>query len=218
MANFFDLTNGPDQIAFVPGQTLGRIVRGLDDRDYIAGSSDRDDFNGNRGDDTLLGGESNDYLRGGQGDDILNGNQGDDIVNGNLGFDIVVGGKGNDLLYGGQEGDSLFGGEGVDTLSGDYGTDFLQGDHGDDLFLLRRETATYNRIEADIIGDFGNGSDRIGLTGGLREADLRFIAGGDGFGYTPFDTVLQVNATGEYLGVVIGTTPGQLSGRFVTLA
>jgi Ca2+-binding RTX toxin-like protein len=217
MDNFFDLTDGPDNRSFAPGELAFRPVRGLDGDDTISGSGDADDINGNRGNDSVIGGSGNDTIRGGQETDSVFGGDGVDLVNGNLGNDYVDGGLGDDIVRGGQNEDFLFGDLGNDFLYGDLGEDTLVGGGGNDIFVLRTDTGVANPLFADSINDFGNGADLIGLTGGTTEADLSLLVGSTvdpSFGAG--DTVIRLGATGNYLGVVFGVTPGALAGLFTS--
>lgn len=217
---FFDLTNGPDNITLAPGQAAGAFVRGLDGNDTIRGSLDPEDINGNRGNDSIFGGVGNDFMRGGQEDDIVFGDEGNDTVNGNFGNDQSFGNDGDDIVRGGQGNDFASGGKGNDFLYGDLGTDSLFGDEDNDVFVLRTDTAVANSLLTDIIFDFSLGgalgADLIGLTGGLTETGISLVPGGGTLGFTAADTFIRLGTTGDFLGVVLGRTPGELAGRFTS--
>jgi Ca2+-binding RTX toxin-like protein len=213
---FFDLTEGPDNRTFAPGQLAGMAVRGLGGNDTINGSGDAEDINGNRGNDQVSGGGGSDLLRGGQENDFISGNDGSDQVNGNLGDDTVFGGSGDDVVRGGQNNDNVSGDDGNDFLYGDFGTDFLTGGAGNDVFVLRTDTAVANPSFADVINDFGVGIDQIGLTGGLTEAGISLVAGGGSLPFSASDTLIRVGTGGDFLGVVLNVTPGLLAGRFTS--
>ncbi|WP_413167043.1 Ig-like domain-containing protein [Capilliphycus salinus ALCB114379] len=134
--------------------------------DSIVGGEGNDFLLGNQGNDTISGGEGNDFIAGGQGDDLLFGDEGNDEVYGDLGADTVYGNQGNDSLYGGEDNDSLIGGEGDDFLSGDGGDDILSGGEGADVFALLLNSGS------DVIVDFAEGQDLLGLTVGLSFDDL----------------------------------------------
>lgn len=148
----------------------GLLALGGNDR--ITGSSAGEIINGNRGQDTIFGGGGSDILYGGKENDYIDGGDDNDFLSGNIGQDFIVGGRGDDTIRGGKDEDVLVGGEGNDTLIGDFGVDVLVGSVGSDLFGLRRDTATTDRYGADGILDFDKSSDRIGLIGGLTEADI----------------------------------------------
>ncbi|MEA5538203.1 DUF4347 domain-containing protein [Limnoraphis robusta Tam1] len=134
--------------------------------DSIVGGEGNDLLLGNQGNDTISGGEGNDFIAGGQGDDLLFGDQGNDQVYGDLGADTVYGNQGNDSLYGGEGNDSLIGGEGDDFLSGDGGDDILSGGEGADIFALLLNSGS------DVIVDFADSQDLLGLTAGLSFEEL----------------------------------------------
>ncbi|MEM9010219.1 MAG: M10 family metallopeptidase [Pseudomonadota bacterium] len=140
--------------------------------DELYGRTGDDRLNGNGGRDALRGGDGEDTLTGGDGYDVLFGGRDDDDLRGGGSGDRLVGGAGDDRLFGdanpdvilgGQGNDSLFGGEERDTLSGGYGADVMTGGVGFDTFLFENAGETMFRGEADIIRDFGAGSDVINL-------------------------------------------------------
>ncbi len=108
--------------------------------------------------DVARGGDLVDNFRGRGGDDRLSGGKGADILRGNGGEDRVFGGKGADLITGGRGDDILGGGAGRDTFV------FTERD-GD-----------------DVIRDFGDGRDRLDLTGFDfgSAAEVRALATQDG--------------------------------------
>jgi Ca2+-binding RTX toxin-like protein len=134
--------------------------------DAIAGTSRNDLLYGNRGNDTLTGSTGDDTLAAGRDADQVFGEDGNDLVNGNRGNDFVDGGNGNDTVNGGQDDDTLTGGGGNDILSGDLGNDLLTGGAGSDRFDFRPD------VGGDVITDFADGVDQIGLAGGVTFAAL----------------------------------------------
>lgn len=109
---------------------------------------------GVNGNNTFNGRVGKDTLSGGNGDDVLNGNAGGDILNGDNGNDTLDGGAGDDLLNGGN------------------GADVLSGGTGKDTFVLAKNAG------GDTITDFTDGSDLIGLSGGLSFGQLTISASG----------------------------------------
>ncbi|GET35439.1 L-sorbosone dehydrogenase [Microseira wollei NIES-4236] len=233
---FYDLTTNADNfqltVGFLAGLPLG--LRGLEGSDRIVGSAAPEIIYGNQGNDTLMGGAGNDALFGGKNEDILIGNQGrdllfgddgadtvfggqdDDYLSGNQGNDVLSGDKGNDSLRGGKGDDLLTGLEGNDILIGDFGRDTLIGGAGEDTLVLRTDTAVNDAASADIIREFNNGLDRIGLTGGLTAADIALEPGslGPGMG----DTLIKIRASGAILAWVEGVLPNQIgSDRFISV-
>lgn len=222
-SNFFASNSIPTNVR----STVPAGVRGLGGDDQIAGDTVADIFYGNLGNDSLYGLGGSDTLYGGQGDDVLVGDglnsTGDDVLSGNKGNDLILGGVGNDILRGGQDSDFLNGEEGNDTLVGDLGQDTLAGGAGDDLLVLRRDAAAVadsaGAIAADFLVDFGNGNDRIGLTGGLQENQLQLMSitlTDSGGGATPSTAItFSENGVMKTLGLVLGKTPTDLAGKFV---
>ncbi len=95
----------------------------------------------------------------------------------------------NDALYGDEGSDRLWGDDGDDILRGGLGNDILTGDDfsggtGDDVFVLALGAGT------DIITDFGNGNDKIGLAEGLTFADLAITGAGDNMLIQYLETIL----------------------------
>jgi Ca2+-binding RTX toxin-like protein len=205
---------------FSTGEIASRNVLALEGNDTLQGSADAESINGNRDNDIIAGGGGDDTLLGGLGNDSLNGEDGSDRLFGNIGIDTLSGDLGNDLLYGGRDSDTLLGGDGNDTLSGDLGKDSLIGNAGNDLFILGPLGASTDPNVVDVIGDFNNSSDLIGLTASVSESNLTLLSGGaNGLPYSSSDTIISLNISdaGNYLGVVLNNTPDQLQGRFISI-
>lgn len=120
------------------------------------------------------------------GDDVMTGGTKNDVLKGRAGGDAVLGGRGNDLVDGGTGDDWLVGGDGADRLIGGPGADTCIGGKGKDRFILAEGDGT------DRIPDFQDGTDRIGLAGGLSFAQLNIAGADEG-------TTIEVAATGEDL-------------------
>lgn len=233
---FFDLTASADNFQLTVGLLAGLAggLRGLEGNDVISGSAAPELINGNQGNDTVMGGGGNDVLFGGKDNDLIMGNQGKDLLfgddgidtllggqendylSGNQGNDILSGDKGDDWLRGGKGDDLLTGLDGNDILIGDFDKDTLIGGAGDDTLVLRTDTAANDPASADIIREFNNGLDRIGLTAGLTAADLSLEAGSIAPGSA--DTLIRIRTSGAILGWVEGVSPNQIeSARFVSV-
>ncbi|HEY9643954.1 MAG TPA: hypothetical protein V6C57_25915 [Coleofasciculaceae cyanobacterium] len=104
--------------------------------------------------------ESGGVMNGSNTTGTLVGLGGKDVINAKNGNDIVLGGNNNDILNGGNGDDILFGGKGKDILKGDAGAD---------VFVVAPKTGF------DLIKDFRNGEDLIGLGGNLSFQDLTFV-------------------------------------------
>ena len=140
------------------------------------------------------GGKGRDRLRGSANSDELNGAGGQDRLVGLDGDDILIGGAGNDTLNGGKGSDRLIGGKGSDTLIGGKG-------RTRDFFVLETGKGT------DIIRDFQNGRDRLGITAEIRLNRLSFERRGNNtlIGYDNDD-----------LAIVLGVQPNQITARDFT--
>jgi serralysin len=193
------------------GDSRDNLAFGLEGNDTINGNAGNDTLNGNQDDDLIFGGLGNDVLFGGKNNDSLFGNQGNDFLYGNLGNDTLYGGKdndvlfgnqnddllngdlGNDTLYGGQNSDRLLGGEGDDVLSGDLGNDTLVGGGGRDILILAAGKGS------DTVQDFQDGTDLLGLSGGLTFAQLTISSSSNGtlirFGNEVLATLTGVQAS-----------------------
>ena len=173
---------GNDSISGGDGSDL---LYGGRDNDLLHGDAGNDFLYGDKGNDTLCAGDGDDTLYGGTGSDtgvgqngekdLLHGGAGNDIIFGSEGDDTLQGDIGDDTLYGGKDNDIILGGDGSDILSGDNGNDTLTGGGGSDTFRLLANAGT------DIITDFTDGEDMIGLAGGLTFSELSIFATTDGF-------------------------------------
>jgi Ca2+-binding RTX toxin-like protein len=119
-----------------------------------------------RRDDLLFGLEDPDFIVGNNISEIVAGNAGDDSLFGGEGDDILNGGEGDDSLFGEEGDDILNGGEGSDILYGNEGSDILLGGEGSDIFAIELDRGR------DIIMDFTDGIDRIGLSSGITLEEL----------------------------------------------
>lgn len=136
------------------------------------------------------------------------------------------------------------------TLDADRGYTNYKGGTGSDVFVLRTDVVAEDpnrnsrNLQAwDAILDFERSVDRIGLTGGLTEANITLIplsvpmsqirllsgrlpregklslADSDVDRNGRYDaTTIQIAATGQVLGRVLNVTPSDLQGRFITLS
>ena len=186
--------DGNDQLQ---GREGNDILWGGTGNDILWGQDGNDSIAGEGGNDILLGGLGNDSLNGGEGVDrlqeiadtnfsltntqltgmgtdtfsgfelaLLKGGASNNIINAvnttNLRVNLQ-GAGGNDTLVGGAMNDTLYGQDGDDVLYGNNDNDTLVGGSGNDTFVLQ------SLVGRDIIHDFTDGIDLIGL-----EADLSF--------------------------------------------
>ena len=192
------------------------ILQGTPADEEIVGT-DADGFlYGADGSDTLAGGLGMDVIRGEDGDDILRGDLNsrdaqvgignDDIIFGGAGDDRIGGKGGNDSLFGGAGDDRIWGDDGDDLIRGGLGNDTLTGDdrsggQGSDTFVLALGEGT------DLITDFVNGTDFIGLADGLTFGSLTV---------TSEESKTMISAGDETLAELMGVSSLSESG-FVTV-
>ncbi|MCT7967673.1 DUF4347 domain-containing protein [Laspinema sp. D1] len=142
------------------------FANGNQGNDWVDGGDGNDILHGGKDDDTLKGGNGTDILFGDLGNDLICAGSGNDFVYGNQGDDTLEGGDGDDVIYGGKDNDILMGGNGDDWLFGDLGHDIVAGGAGGDRFVIRPNAGV------DLIVDFTDGEDLIGLTEGLTFNNL----------------------------------------------
>ena len=123
-------------------------------------TSDLEVFGG-RGNETITNGIGSDYVTGGDGDDTIWGaistatdDQGD----------VLHGDGGNDIIGGSYGDDRVSGNDGSDSLFGDEGNDFVYGGDGNDI----------------VRGDWGWGSDAVGMDSLFGDSGVDQITGGGG--------------------------------------
>lgn len=174
-ANNFTVTNlmngglGNDRIIF--GSTRDSLIGSLDGNDTISYTTTVNVTVGtgtnfitdNLGSNFITGSNGNDSITTGAGDDILFGDPSNAGTT-TSGNDILDAGAGNDTLLGGFGNDQLFGGEGNDSLGGGPGADTLLGGIGNDSFYYQNSGEGFAGTNADQIGDFVVGQDKIILT------------------------------------------------------
>ena len=198
------------------GDNAANFAFGLEGDDTIIGNGGNDTLFGNQQNDLIYGGDGDDSLYGGRENDTLYGNQGNDVIFGNLGNDVLYGGKNNDILYGnqgddilngdisndtlygGQNNDSLLGGDGDDILNGDFGNDTVSGGGGRDVFVLGALRSS------DVVLDFQDGQDLLGLAGGLTFGQLSVTAGNNG-------AQIRIASTNELLASLTGVQVGAIA-------
>ncbi|MBE9041577.1 hypothetical protein IQ235_12380 [Oscillatoriales cyanobacterium LEGE 11467] len=185
-----DAVNGGDGKDIISAGTGNDIIEGGQGDDIIFGNAGTDFIQGGLGADVVFGGQGSDVIDGGEGDDALVGNLGDDSITGGAGNDVIFGNVGTDLLDGGVGDDYLLGGKGNDTLIGGDGNDVLAGNLSDDLLTGGAGGDRFDFLSNDgndIITDFQDGIDIIGLEAGFTFADLTI---------TQIDADTQIQAGG----------------------
>ena len=190
----------------------------------VYASSGDDSLTGDTGDNRLVGYMGSDILTGGAGNDELYGHfpgvgnppRYENVVDSN---DTLYGGAGDDALYGGAGDDILDGGTGRDVLSGegsasgdgstysDEPQELWGGPAGSDTFVTRAGDGSTDLAQADVITDFGDGSDQIGLDGiSFNELTIE-----QGTGVYVSDTLVSITSSAEYLFVIQNTTASNIT-------
>ena len=192
-------------------------ITGTSGNDTLTGTSGDDTLQGLGGNDTLVGSGGNDFYDGGAGSDTLDLRAtttgtvvsfADGTISGGfngtfVNMERVLAGNGNDSLTGGDGADNLSGRAGNDTLAGGAGNDWLWGGGGgEENQFVFHETGTAN---ADQIGDFISGADKIvldgtvmdalGATGNFAAGDARFTANASGTAQDADDRVIYETDT-----------------------
>jgi len=200
---------GTDQFAYqVDDGNGGTDTATVTVRVGTAGTRDR--INGTGQDDVLFGTPNDNDIRGGAGNDELRGEQGNDLLVGGQGDDTMTGSSGNDNFFGGPGNDFFDGGDGDDMIKGGSGRDLMNGGNGADIFIFSIGDAVDNLSGADVILIFESGTDSIGLTDGLTEADLDLQQLGT-------NTLIRLASNGQYLGLVNRTSVADIEGNFLSL-
>ena len=193
------------------------ILSGSDGVSYTINTASTSNFENVRasyGSDTITGDENGNRLVGWGGADTLSGGAGDDELYGYVdqnpqgvsdGVDRLYGGAGDDSLYGGAGDDILDGGTGRDVLSGEGGADGFEGAsynnggaNGSDTFVTRAGDGGSSIELADVITDFEDGDDIIGMSG-LNYSDLTVE---QGTGDYSNHVIVKKTDTGEFLTII----------------
>jgi Ca2+-binding RTX toxin-like protein len=128
--------------------------------------------------------------------DIITGSNGSDIItplNPEL-VTMIYGYGGDDTIIGGNQNDTLYGGIGHNVITGNDGSDlFAIGEGAQGTPLNRHDGSSDSTL--DIITDFTQGKDRIGLTFGLTFAELAFTQNGE-------DLEISISQTNEVLAIL----------------
>jgi hypothetical protein len=95
------------------------------------------------------------------------------------------------------EDDTIDGGDGDDVIFGQGGADMITTGLGADIVVLGPGDGGGTLVEADVITDFADGDDIIGLLGGLSFSDLTI-------GSNAGDATISITSSSEILAVVTG--------------
>ena len=164
--------------------------------DQLTGDNNGNIIVGNGGADTISGADGDDYL---YGDGSSGANYADQKAHRNSDYNLNSWGGNNDNLFGGAGNDYLEGNMGDDTLDGGIGQDTLTGGDGADSFILRAGDGSSTLTLADIITDFTDGTDVLGLDDGLQYTDLTIAQGTGSNANNTF-----ISSGSEYLAILTG--------------
>ena len=132
-----------------------------------------------------------------------------DNITGDSNANIIE--SGNDTLVGSSGDDTLDGWTGADILTGDG--DLNDYDRGGstvtNTFILRSGDGGNAITDADTITDFRNGTDVVGLDGGLQYSDLTIA---QGTADNANDTIISITWTAEYPAIVEEISASDLNG------
>ena len=103
----------------------------------------------------------------------------------------------------------LYGTAGANMMDGGTGQDNMTGGNGNDTFIIRSGDGGSALTDADIIMDFQDGTDVIGLSGGLSFNDLTIAQGS---GSNSSHTIIRITSSGEYLVIVKNISASNISG------
>jgi Ca2+-binding RTX toxin-like protein len=187
---------GTDTISFEEGTPAVNTVLSL----TTANATNFENLTGGSNAETLNGDDNANILRGKGGADTLNGNGGNDTLDSGS-YDST-----NDKLYGGAGDDTLIGNGGDNILDGGEGADTITSGSGLDTIITRSGDGGSNLSNADIIADFTNGSDIIGLSG-LNYSDLTVQRGTGGYSS---HVVVQETSSGDFLLIIQNQSIGNI--------
>lgn len=138
---------------------LGHLVLTEDAARIRLTGSARLDVTGNARANSITGNDAANILTGLEDRDRLYGGLGNDQLYGGAAQDFLYGDDGNDLLFADVGDDRLYGGAGNDFLDSSIGRDQAYGGAGNDVFVFS------SGQEQLVARDFGDGADRVRITG-----------------------------------------------------
>ena len=99
-----------------------------------------------------------------------------EVLEGTTAADHIWGMDGNDTITGLDGNDYIGGGDGEDIIDGGLGADEISTGEGNDTVVIRQGDGGNTIVEADMISDFTDGSDLLGLHN-LEFSDLTIVQG-----------------------------------------
>jgi Ca2+-binding RTX toxin-like protein len=209
-ANFSKLDggSGSDLLAFAESsgtddQALTLVIGGATNFENLLGASASETLQGDGADNKIAGDDGQDAIYGFAGNDELTAG-GWSIFNRSSDSEILgnyvndTNNNDNDNLYGGSGNDTLFGSIGDNTLDGGTGSDTIYSGNGSDTIIIRPGDGSTTLSDADVIMDFTNGSDVLGMSS-VNFDDLTVAQGSGSYSS---DTLLSYTSSGEYLAVL----------------
>ena len=177
---------GSDLLAFTEssgsdGQTLSLASAGAVNFENLLGSKYQETIEGDANANLIAGDDGADTLYGYAGDDRLAAGgwsifNYDEDTTSTLNNVNDIDNNDNDELYGGPDNDVLYGSSGDNTLDGGTGTDTIWSGAGSDTIVIRSGDGSATLADADVLKDFSDGDDVIGMAG-LNYDDLTIAQG-----------------------------------------
>ena len=172
------------------------------------GATNFENIDGSGGADIIRGDSNINILRGSGGADIIYGGSGNDSLSGSTAWSSSSdsdrnrqqaandsGDDTDDKLYGEAGDDLLIGTIGDNTLDGGTGVDTIYTGSGLDTIVTRSGDGGSSLSNADVVADFTDGSDIVGLSS-LNYSDLTVL---QGTGSYSSHVVVQETSTGDFL-------------------
>jgi Ca2+-binding RTX toxin-like protein len=213
----FDGGSGTDWLGFkasgfggTTGETYTLNSGNTSNFENIWGSARADTLTGDANNNIIIGQEGADTLNGGDGDDTLWGDCTQSDCYNLVDFAVYYShndGSANDTLNGGAGDDTLYGDAGDDTLNGGAGADTYTGGAGIDVFTIKANDGGASISGADVVTDFDDGTDLIGMSG-LEYSQLTIE---QGTGDYANHVVVKKNDTGEFLVIIQNTSLSSIS-------
>jgi len=173
------------------------------------GATNFENIDGSVGDNIIRGDSAVNILRGNRSIDTIYGGAGNDSLSGSKEWasnndtdsarrSASSGGTGDDTddkLYGEAGDDLLIGTLGDNTLDGGTGVDTIYTGSGSDTIVTRSGDGGSSLSNADVVMDFTDGSDIVGLSS-LNYSDLKVS---QGTGSYSSHVIVQETSTGDFL-------------------
>ena len=183
----FDISTGISN-----GTTLTLTSYGASNFENISGSAANETIQGDSSDNII-----NEYKKGGSYGSDSNG--GTDSMYGYDGNDTIYG---QGYFYGGAGNDTLEGSNTDDTFDGGTGSDTITTGTGSDVIVIRTGDGGSTIADADVIKDFTDGTDVIGLatgSGALAYTDLTIA---QGLGSNAAHVLVSKTSSSEYIAMI----------------